>query len=87
MICRDTGKSFVVAGKEAMSATMPARDEVTQTDVFRRMTPEQRLTVAANLTWQAREWMAAVLRSQKPGLSEAQVQSIVRERFLHGTTD
>jgi len=67
--------------------TVSSPGEVTQEDVFRRMTPEQRLTAAANLTWQAREWMAAVLRSQKPDLPEAEVQRIVRERFLYGTTD
>ena len=70
-----------------MAETIPPQDEVTQMDVLRRMTPEQRLILAANLTWQARTWMAAALRAQKPNMSEVDIQRTIRERFLYGTTD
>lgn len=60
---------------------------LTQDDVFRRMTPEERLRAAENLYWQAREWMAAGFRTLRPELSEEEIQRLVRERFLHGTTD
>jgi len=60
---------------------------MTQADAFRRMTPKERLTVAANLSWQAREWMAAALRAQKPDMPEAEIKRMVRDRFLYGTTD
>ena len=77
----------MTAKRETMPETAPTHGEVTQADVLRRMTPGQRLTIAANLTWQAREWMAAALRAQKPELPEAEIQCLVRDRILYGTTD
>lgn len=54
-----------------------------QTDVFRAMTPEQRLATAARLYWSAREIKAAALRTRHPEWTEEQVQRAVREAFLY----
>lgn len=53
-----------------------------QTEIFRRMTPEQKLRAAMRLYWSARELKAAWLRTEHPEWTEAQVSAAVREAFL-----
>ena len=47
------------------------------------MTPEQKLKVAAQIYWAARELKAAGLRALHPDWTEQQVQEEVRDIFLH----
>jgi hypothetical protein len=60
--------------------TPPAK---TQTDVFRAMTPGQRVAAAEQLYWTAREIKAAALRSFHPDWSEERIQQAVKEAFLY----
>lgn len=53
-----------------------------QTEIFRRMTPEQKLRAAMRLYWSARELKAAWLRTEHPEWTPAQVSAEVREAFL-----
>lgn len=53
-----------------------------QTEIFRRMTPEQKLRAAMRLYWSARELKAAWFRHEHPEWTEAQVKAAVREAFL-----
>jgi hypothetical protein len=53
-----------------------------QTEIFRRMTPEQKLRAAMRLYWSARELEAAWFRHEHPEWTEAQVKAAVREAFL-----
>jgi hypothetical protein len=54
-----------------------------QIESFRRMPAEQRLALAEQLYWSARELKAAWLRAQHPDWSEAQVSREVTRIFLH----
>jgi len=60
--------------------------EQTQTDVLRRMTPAQRLEAAVRLYWSARELKAAMVRSQHPEWTEAQVAEAVKRAFMYART-
>lgn len=53
-----------------------------QVEIFRRMTPEQKLRAAERLYWSARELKAAWLRQQHPGWNDAEVEKAVRDAFL-----
>jgi hypothetical protein len=50
------------------------------------MTPEQKLNVALELYYSARELKAAGLRSQNPGWTDEMIQDKVREIFLYART-
>lgn len=54
-----------------------------QGQVFRAMTPEQRLCAAFRLYWSARELKEASLRALRPELSETEIRARVRECFLY----
>ena len=54
-----------------------------QVEIYRRMTPEQRLAVALSLYRSAREFKAACLRQFHPDWTEKQVQEAVKEAFLY----
>jgi len=54
-----------------------------QKRIFQSMTPEQKLKVALQLYYSARELKAAGLRSQNPGWTEERIQGKVREIFLY----
>ena len=56
---------------------------VTQIDVMRGMTMEQRWRVAQNLYFTAREWKAAALRAFHPDWDENKLKEALRESFLH----
>jgi len=57
-----------------------------QVILLRRMTPEQRWRAAHRLYWTMRRHKAAFLRSQHPEMSEAEVETKVREIFSHART-
>lgn len=53
-----------------------------QLELFRGMTPAQRLNAAARLYWSARELKEAALRAAHQGWTEAQIQQAVKDAFL-----
>jgi hypothetical protein len=54
-----------------------------QIAALRAMTGEERLRVAEQMYWSARQLKAAALRSFHPDWSEEQVEREVRRIFLH----
>lgn len=61
---------------------MPHGDEKQQ-EIFRAMTPQQRLRAAFRLYWSARQLKEASLRTFHPELSEAEIKAAVRDLFLY----
>jgi hypothetical protein len=57
-----------------------------QIEIYRKMTADQRLQIAHDLYWFAREWKASALRAQHPTWGEEKIQEKVREMFLNATT-
>ena len=60
----------------------PKPPEDPQVEIFRRMTPEQKLRAAERLYWSARELKSAWFRQEHPEWSEEQVKKAVRDAFL-----
>lgn len=56
-----------------------------QVEAFRRMTPAQKLALAARLRREAWDLKAAALRQRHPDWTEEQIQQKVRDVFLHAT--
>ena len=54
-----------------------------QFEIYRRMTPEQRLRIAERMYWSARKLKTAGVRSQHPDWTESQVRAEVNRLFLH----
>jgi hypothetical protein len=50
---------------------------------FEKLTPEQKLQLAINLYFQARELKTAGIKKQYPELSEKEVNQKVKEIFLY----
>ena len=57
-----------------------------QLEIFSQMTPEQRLSLAEQLSWSARDLKAAGLRSQHADWTEEQIVREVRLLFTHART-
>jgi hypothetical protein len=57
-----------------------------QIEIYRRMTPVDRLSIAAGLYRTARTIRTAAVRAQNPDWSQEQVNAAVREAFLHART-
>ena len=57
-----------------------------QKEIFKKMTPEQKLKAAMRLYWSARRLKAAWLRRQNPDWTEEQVQEKVTEIFKNART-
>ena len=57
-----------------------------QTEVLKRMSPQQKWLAALRLYWSARRWKAAWIRHQHPDWTEDQVQQTVREVFANART-
>ena len=53
---------------------------------FRAMSGEQRLQLAEQLYWSARQMKAAFVRGQHPGWPEERVNAEVTRVFLHART-
>src|SRR5205823_9057522 len=62
-----------------VSDERPAPEQI---EIYRRMTPQERLQAAERLYWRARKVKAAELRHQHPDFDEEQVQAEVRRIFL-----
>jgi hypothetical protein len=60
----------------------PKTPKIREVEIFRRMTPEQKLRAAERLYWSARELKAAWLRAEHPDWTEEQVAKAVRDAFL-----
>jgi hypothetical protein len=54
-----------------------------QIEIYRRMTPQQRLAVGEKLYWSARGMKSAWLRAQHPDWSEERVTQEVIRIFSH----
>jgi len=54
-----------------------------QREIFRVMTPQQRLRAAFRLYWSARQLKEASLRTFHPELSEEEIKAAVRDCFLY----
>ena len=54
-----------------------------QIEIYRRMTPAQRIMTAIQLSVTARELKAAALRSLHPDWDEKRILGVVRETFLY----
>jgi hypothetical protein len=57
-----------------------------QFEIYRRMTPQERLLHADRLYWSARALREAAERARHPEWSEDEVKSHVRRVFLLATT-
>jgi len=57
-----------------------------QIEIYKRMTPEQKLRICFDLNRSARELKAAWLRKIHPDWSEQKIKDAVREIFLHART-
>lgn len=68
-----------------MSATTSAELEgsARQIEIYRRMSPAQRIEAATRLYWSARRIKAAALRAMHPDWDEERVEADVREAFLY----
>jgi hypothetical protein len=57
-----------------------------QEKIYQSMTPEQKLRIANQLYFSARQLKMAVLRHAHPGWTEKELNEKVREFFLYGRT-
>lgn len=57
-----------------------------QIEIYRKMTAQQKLEIANNLYWTARELKAMAIRDDHSDWTEEQVQKKVREIFLYART-
>ncbi len=57
-----------------------------QLEIYRRMTPEQKLRESIRLYKSAWHLKAAWLRQQNPNWTEEQVQQAVKENFMNART-
>jgi len=57
----------------------------TEREIFRAMTPADKLSVITQMHMQAREWKRAALRAQHRDWTAEQIDHRVREIFLYGT--
>jgi hypothetical protein len=58
-------------------------DNAKQREIFRSMTPQQRLHASFRLYWSARQLKEASLRTLHPELSEEEIKATVRDFFLY----
>jgi hypothetical protein len=57
-----------------------------QREIYRRMTPRQRLARAFALSGMMRQMLAAGFRERNPGWTEQEVARAVADRILHADT-
>ena len=54
-----------------------------QIDIFRRMTPTEKLSAASRLYWSARRFKEAALRAFHADWSDEQIRKAVNDAFLY----
>lgn len=59
------------------------RPDDKQREIFRRMTPQQRLNTSFRLYWSARQLKEVALRTLHPELSDEEIKIRARECFLY----
>jgi len=57
-----------------------------QVEIYRAMTPAQRMEQALRMNRSMRELLAAGFRMRQPGWSEAQIKRAVADRILYAAT-
>lgn len=57
-----------------------------QREIYRKMTPGEKLELAAQMWWDAKKLKAAALRAAHPDWSEEEVQKKVKEVFLYAVS-
>ncbi len=57
-----------------------------QAEIYKKMSPEQKIRIAERMYWSARELKAAALRQQNPDWDEERVQRKVKEIFMYATS-
>ena len=57
-----------------------------QVEIYRTMTPQQRLEQALRMNRSMRELMAAGFRDRQPTWTETQIRRAVADRILHART-
>ncbi len=72
----------LIAAANAEADAAEAAGVDLQRQRLRAMTPAQRLRVAAQLYWSARQFKEAGLRSLHPDLSAAEIKAKVQRAFL-----
>lgn len=66
-----------------MSADAHDEIELRQREIYRRMTPGQRLDLAMGMNARLREWMDSGLRSSHPQLDAAERRREIARRIRH----
>jgi hypothetical protein len=68
-----------------MNATLPPSTYTPEEiEIYRKMTPQKKLELAAQSHLAARRWKKAGLIALHPEWTESQLNQKVRELFLHG---
>jgi hypothetical protein len=58
-----------------------------QLEIYRKMSPAEKLKLAEKLYWDARKIRESVVRSLHPELSDAEVKEKVKKEFIHARSD
>ena len=69
--------------RESEKETEESEGRARQIEIYRRMSPAQRLMTAMQFCMTARKIKAAALRAQHPDWNEEQVLGAMREAFLY----
>lgn len=75
----------MITGLERMDSSTDRLDPV-QIEIFKKMSPWQKLELAANLYFEARRLKAIGLRMQHADWSEKQIERKVTEIFMNART-
>ncbi len=57
----------------------------TEREIFRKMTPSDKLRLVGSIHMQARAWKRAAFKAQHPNWTTEQLDRHVKEVFLYGT--
>jgi hypothetical protein len=58
-------------------------EENIQTEIFKKMTPEEKLKIAERMYWSAYELRYAVFKTQFPDLSDYEIKEKTKKYFLY----
>jgi hypothetical protein len=59
------------------------RERARQLEIYRRMTPAERLAAAMSLYWSARRMKVAYLRTLHPEWTAEEAEAAAKKAFLH----